>query len=150
MNEWLKLFLHKFKPPNRAGNPQNFDLESITTIITTTTKKKIVPALYITNSFSTKSVLYWPVSHFHAAYFLALSCRFSSRSHSFSFWRLWFLAIWSPSLFLVWRYHIAGPLVETGLVCETAWWLSVLVVFCLLTCEVGQHTVGLMLKLTYN
>lgn len=106
--------------------------------------------LCIINSFSTKSVSYWLGSHFHAACFLALSCRFSSRFHSFSFWRLWFLAIWSPSLCLLWCYHIAGPLLEAGLTCGAAWWLSTLVVFCLLICQARQHTVGLMLELTYN
>lgn len=31
MNEWLKLFLHEFKPHNHTGNPQKFDLESTIT-----------------------------------------------------------------------------------------------------------------------
>lgn len=106
--------------------------------------------LYPMNRFSTKTVLYWLRSHFQSACFLAVSSKFSSRLHSFSFWRLWFLAIWSPSLCLLWCYHITGPLVKAALACGAALWLSALVVLCLLTCEAGQHTVDLMLELTYN
>lgn len=58
--------------------------------------------LCIMNRLSTD----WLGSHFHAACVLALSCRFSSRFHSSSVWRLRFLAIWRPSLCLLRCHHI--------------------------------------------
>lgn len=171
MNEWLKLLLHWAKLPqldtcktlNWEVWSKKQDKQTNKKIITYTKTQNELLALELKSKyfqafifplymskFSTTPVLCWLGSHFHAARFLALSYRFSSRSHSFSFWRLRFLAIWSPSLCLVWCYHIAGSLVEAALACGAVRWLSALVVLCLLTCEAGQHTVDLMLELTYN
>lgn len=125
MNERLKLFLHEESSwkPAELWQKKSMKTKKLQTkdklaqrvyspIFKTELLKQsfLLYTLSIINSFSTNSVLYWLGSHFHAACFLALSGSFSSRFHSFSFWRLWFLAIWSPSLCLVWCYHIAGPL----------------------------------------